>query len=131
MKELLQKLKELDLPKGKFAIFGSGPICIRKLRKAGDLDVIVTEDIYSYFRNKLGFKAEKKASGFEYLDKNGVELYKNWAPGDWDVKKLIKEAEIIDGFPFVRLEEVLKWKRLKKREKDIKDIKLIEDYLNK
>ena len=129
--KFLKKLKELDLPKGKFAIFGSGPICIRGLRETGDLDVIVSEDIFNEFKNRSDFKLEKKKSGNEYLEKDNIELYRNWHPGKWDIEKLIQEAEIIDGFPFVKLEEVLKWKKLKGREKDIKDIKLIEDYLAK
>lgn len=131
MKKFLQKLKELNLPKGKFAIFGSGPMCVRGLRETGDLDVIVSEDIFNEFKNRPDFKLEKKKSGNEYLEKDNIEFYRNWHPGEWDINKLIQQAEIIDGFPFVRLEEVLKWKKLKGRDKDIKDIKLIEEYLAK
>lgn len=131
MEDFLKKLKDLNLPKGKFAIFGSGPIGIRGLREIGDLDVIVTEDIFNDFIKRPDFKLDKKKSGNEYLEKDSIEFYKNWYPGDWDINKLIQEAEIIDDLPFVRLEEVLKWKKLKGRDKDIKDIELIEEFLNK
>lgn len=131
MEDFLKKLKDLNLPKGKFAIFGSGPIGIRGLREIGDLDVIVTEDIFNDFIKRPDFKLDKKKSGNEYLEKDSIEFYKNWHPGDWDINKLIQEAEIIDDLPFVRLEEVLKWKKLKGRDKDIKDIELIEEFLNK
>jgi len=131
MKEFLQKLKELNLPKGKYAIFGSGPMGARGLREPGDLDVIVTVSVYNDLKNRSDFKTEKKKSGNEFLEKDGIEFYQNWHPGEWDINKLIQEAEIIDGFPFVKLEEVLKWKKLKQRDKDIKDVELIEEYLKK
>jgi len=52
-----------------------------------------------------------------------------WRAGD--IKKLIAEAEIIDDLPFVKLEDVLKWKKLCNRgEKDKRDIELIENYLS-
>jgi len=133
MKKLLQDLKKINLPKGKFAIFGSGPMCIRGLRKPGDLDIILTVDIYNDLKDSTNFKiGYKKKSKNEFLEKDNIEFYCNWYPEEgWDINKLIQEAEMINGFPFVKLEEVLKWKKFKAREKDIKDIKLIEDYLKK
>ncbi len=131
MQELFKKLKELNLPKGKFAVFGSGPIGIRGLREIGDLDVIVAEDIFNDFEKRPDFELDQKKSGNEYLKKDGIEFYKNWHPGDWNINKLIQDAETIDDLPFVKLEEVLKWKQLKGRDKDIKDIEIIENYLKK
>lgn len=58
-----------------------------------------------------------------------VEVFTEWLPGIWDIKKLIKEAEIIGGLAFVNLKEVLKWKRIRGKEKDKKDIEIIENYL--
>ena len=40
----LDEVKRLNLPKDKFAIFGSGPIAIRGLREARDIDLIVKKD---------------------------------------------------------------------------------------
>ncbi|MFH1129347.1 MAG: hypothetical protein V1686_01265 [Patescibacteria group bacterium] len=130
-KDLLEKLKELNLPKGKFAIFGSGPMGPKGLRDPRDLDIIVTEDIFSDFKKRPDFKLGQKKSDNEYLEKDGIEIYTNWNLEDWDINKLINEAEIIDNLPFVRIEEVLRWKRAYNREKDIKDIELIENYLNR
>ena len=130
MKKFLKSLKELNLPEGKYAIFGSGPMGVRRLREVGDLDVIVTMDVYNDLKNRPDFKiGYRKKSGNEFLEKDGIEVYKDWHPEDWDIHKLIQEAETIDGFPFVKLEEVLKWKKLKQRDKDKEDINLIEEYL--
>jgi predicted nucleotidyltransferase len=43
---------------------------------------------------------------------------------------MIKEAEIIKGIPFVKLEEVKYYKTLVNRDKDKNDVKLIEQFLN-
>ena len=139
MKKLLQKLKELNLPEGEFAIFGSGPACIRGLREIGDLDIIVTENLFNSLKNKsninvLGKESSTSSFHLKHSEESNMGFYNPWKPGDWnvacDVNKLIQEADIIEGFPFVKLEEVLKYKKLLKREKDLVDIKLIEDFLN-
>lgn len=59
---------------------------------------------------------------------NNIELWKDWWLG-WDIKRLIREAEIIDGLPFVKLKYVLKWKKFTARKKDLKDVKIIEKFL--
>ena len=58
-----------------------------------------------------------------------IELLNGWGPGLWNVQNIIDKAEIIDGLTFVRLEEVLKWKKMMNREKDKKDVEIIENYL--
>lgn len=63
-------------------------------------------------------------------DKN-IEVWKDWQPGIWDFGQLIRNSEIIEGVPFVRLEEVLKWKKLRMSPKDTGDIELIENFLSK
>ena len=47
----------------------------------------------------------------------------------WDIKQLIKEAEIIDSLPFVKLKYVIEWKKQNNRKKDLKDIETIEKFL--
>jgi hypothetical protein len=126
--DLLEELKKLNLPKGKFAIFGSGPMAVKGLKEPHDLDVIVTEDVFEDLKSRSNFET-KIIKDFEYLEKDGIEFLKEWDPVEWNVERLINEAEMIDGLPFVKLDEILKWKKFENREKDQKDIKLIEEYL--
>jgi hypothetical protein len=44
---------------------------------------------------------------------------------------LIRNAEIIDGVPFIKLDELIKFKKALGRDKDKKDVELIEQYLIK
>lgn len=132
MKTLFHRLKDLGLPKGKYAIFGSGPLLVRGLIQPHDLDIIVTKDVFEESQERPGWILKKAPSGSPYLDAGiKIELWRDWRPGIWDIGKLIREAETIDGLPFVSLESVLVWKKLHGRTKDQKHIKLINEYLKK
>ena len=100
---------------------------IRNLKDGHDLDLFVTHDLFEEYRHKEGWKIYPCNEDF-YLRKNGIELWETWRPGEWDVYDLIKNAEIIDGFPFVSLDDVLKWKKLNNRDKDKEHIKILEKY---
>ena len=54
-KKLTDEIRELSLPKGSFAIFGSGPMAIRGLKEPNDIDLIVTKDVYELLKNKHGW----------------------------------------------------------------------------
>jgi len=131
--DLFQKVKELKLPIGKYALFGSAPLGIKGLRDCHDIDIIVTEDLWDECKNKDWLLKIALHDGLypdcPYLEKGKIELWKDWKPGQWNIKQLIREAEIIDGLPFVKLERVLEWKKLSGREKDLKDIEIIEKFL--
>ncbi len=128
--ELFEKVKELGLPSGSYAIFGSGPMAVRGLRECRDIDLVVTEELFEEYKSASGWEL-KDAGGKEMLAKDGIEMAADWGPGEWDVEQLIEDADIIENLPFVRLAEVLRWKKLLKREKDLKDIEIIEDYFKK
>ena len=117
--ELIEKVRALNLPAGTFAIFGSGPMAVRGLREPNDIDLIITKETYWLFKKRK-----------DELEKEGIDLWDSWGPGDWDVSSLIKSAEMIDGMPYVTLDHVIAWKEKNNRPKDIADIKIIKKYLD-
>lgn len=124
MKKLLRELKELNLPRDKFAVYGSGPLGVRRLRKIKDLDLIVTEDLWK----KLSRKYQTKDAGEKLrIDLGDIEILPR--PIVYSAEQLIKEADIIDSIRYVRLETLMELKKKMGREKDFKDIELIKDYL--
>jgi len=129
MRDLFAKVKNLKLPAGKYAIFGSGPMAVRGLREGKDVDIIVSDDVFNAYKNRPDWEVKRFDDDTDYLNNNGIELWNEWGPGEWDINKLIQEAEIIGELPFVKLEEVLKWKEINGRPKDLEDIKLIKKYL--
>lgn len=127
--QLLNRLRDLNLPDGKYIVFGSGAMMIRGLKDGHDLDVFVSKDLYEEYKNKEGWKIKPCNSDF-YLSNNGVELWETWRPGGWDFDELVKKAEYIDGIPFVPLEITKEWKLLNGRDKDLEHVKIIDEFLN-
>ena len=120
----LEELKKLKLPKDKFAIFGSGPLGIRNIRESNDIDLIVKEELWNELKKKYPINQEKHNA----IVIGNIEIFSKWPPFK-EVNILIDSADIIQGFKFVKLEYVLEWKRFLNRDKDLKDIKLIKNYL--
>ena len=127
-KELFQKVKDLNLPLGEYAIFGSGPMGIRGIREMNDIDIIVTQKLWNIFTGNSEWELRQGNGSYGLANRHlGIETWKDWGPG-WDVEKLIQEAEIINDLPFVKLEKMIKWKKISGRDKDLKDLELIKDW---
>lgn len=128
----LKQVAKLGLPLGEYTIFGSGPLFVRGIKDdIGDFDLLVTQKIWNKFKNIPGWQQKVSLKGSKYLAKGDVELYKDWKPGRWNVNRLIQQSDIIEGLPFVKMSEVLRWKKAYNRRKDQKDIQLILAYLKK
>ena len=127
--ELFQKVRAMELPVGKYALFGSAPMGIRNLKDCRDADIIVAAEVWEKYSNDPAWRRQKSASGNEGLANGDIELWRSWNPWFPSVENLIAEAELIGGLPFVRLERVLEWKKQYGREKDIKDVEIIENFL--
>jgi len=127
--ELFKRARALNLPIGEYAIFGGGPLGIRNLREIHDIDIIVTDNIYNQYKDKKGWEIRDTENDNGLANEElAIEMWKDWGNG-WDINKVIEEAEIIEGLSFVRLEWLLQWKKFLNREKDLKDIEIIERYL--
>jgi hypothetical protein len=139
--EISNKVRKLGLPFGEYVVVG-GAMEAFGIRKANDLDIVVTEDLFKELMQR-GWKlcgCEKcqaewqKGSTDRILKGDGVDILSEFSCGDLyhaDTDDLIKNAAIIDGVPYVQLAELLKWKKASGREKDLKDIALIEEFLAK
>jgi hypothetical protein len=128
-KDLFKQVKDLNLPLGQYALFGSAPMGIRGMRECHDMDIIVTENLWNEFE-KDNWDLKFSSFGNPYFCNGDIEMGKDfWKTGLWSTAELIREADIIDGLPFVKLATVLEWKKLMAREKDLKDIEIIEKFL--
>jgi predicted nucleotidyltransferase len=125
IKNLIQNLKSHNLPKSDYAVFGSAVMAVRGMREAPNIDVIVTNKLWS----ELLEKNRPDEEGFIRL--TGQIKISNWwfAPTRKTISQLITEAEEIDGLPFVQLDEVLDYKQGLNRPKDIEDVRLIKEYM--
>lgn len=128
--ELFRKLLSLQLTKGDYAVFGSGPMYIHGLRYSiHDLDLIARGRAWEEAIWMGKPSVTEKGKGNRILLFGGdIEIFDAWAPGEWDINDLIDNAEVFEGMRFVRLEYVLEWKKMMGREKDMIDIHRIESY---
>lgn len=130
--KLLEELEKLKIPKDKMAITSSGPLGIRSLREIEDLDIIVCPEVWNKLIQEYPITKE---DNFESIYIGNIQVL---GRGSWftdpnygSVKDDINNADIINENRYVKLDKILTIKRLKKRDKDIKDVKLIEEYLEK
>ena len=120
----LDELKKLNLPKGKYAVFGSGPLAIRKIRQNKDIDIIVKEDLWDELKKK--YTLAKNGS----LTIGDIEIWNNWLPWIKYCDRIIDDSELIEGICFVKLEHVIEWKKMRNSDKDKKDLELIRAFLS-
>ncbi len=133
--DIFKKLKQLNFPLGQYVVVG-GAMAAHGIREAQDLDILVTPRLYEKLivdGYKQGLCDECVRTSRIMLNKDDVDILPNFMFGDYigDTKKLIRDADMIKGFPFIELKEFMKFKKQLGREKDFVDIKLMKVYLMK
>jgi len=121
--KFLEELKKLGFPPEKFAVFGSGPMAVRGMRDIQDLDIIVKDDIWAVL-----LKDHTPSKKNNEIKIGNISIFNQWKPWFDDINPLIDTADVIDGIKYVKLDYVVKWKKIMNREKDQNDIRLIEEY---
>lgn len=127
----LKKLKDLKLPTDQFVLVGSSALGIRGIRESNDLDVIVSDNLWKKLVQSYSVTREWKvdkikiADNIEILGEGSVFRDSRIA----SVDELIKTADTFDGLHYINLELLKKFKQQLGREKDFKDIELIDTYL--
>lgn len=128
----VQMLLSFNLPTQDYAVFGSAPMFAHGIKELDtDIDLIARGAAWQQACAINPPTKTKLGPGQVVTLANGdIEVFNTWYPGEWDIDALIKSAEFVAGIPFVRLEEVIKWKTHFGREKDLKHIEMINNYLS-
>ncbi len=124
---LIRRLVALGLERDDFVIFGSAPLLAHGLRRSiSDLDVVARGAAWLR-ASRLGVPAVGIISGDGgvHLDGGRIQVFRRWIPGARDADDLIDHAEIIQGLRFARLADVLAYKQVLRRPKDIADIQAL------
>jgi hypothetical protein len=129
------KIKTLQLPFGEYAVIGSSVLEVHGIRNAKDIDIVATPKLFKEFQVK-GWPRKwffVRAFWCKALSKDGLEVFSNCNHKHFSkkVEDIIKDAEVIDGIPFMNLNDFKQFKASIAREKDIRDVQLIEEYLQK
>lgn len=128
--DVFKKLAYLDFPLGSYVVIGSGILAALGLREAKDLDIAVDSILLSELKKYREYKKEFRHNKL-FLVKDDVEIITqlDWEDYPTKISEAIESAYLIEGFPFLNIKETIKFKKALGREKDFKDIKLIENYL--
>lgn len=130
--DIIQKIKELNLPKNQYVVIGSGILDILGIRKANDIDLSVTKSLHQKLRD-TGEWEEFERYGKIFLKKDVFEVNGelNWDKYETTTEEAVKTSLVVDDVPFLNLEETIKFKTASGRKKDLKDIELIKKYYEK
>ena len=132
--DIISRVKILNLPVGQYCVFGSGVQEVHGLKKAKDVDILVSEKLYKQLK-KAGWKRKwffwrtlwcKCVTNGE--NEAFVNLYWAWKyrPNTQD---LINRADLYEGIPFLRIDDLLEFTRNLPRAKDKQTVERIEKYL--
>ncbi len=135
--DIFTEINKLGFPKENYVVVGSGHLIALGLKEGKDIDIVVTKGLYDKCI-KDGWKVlpwtYPGTEGQTYLRKGLVELYLTVSCGDSPTsEELIRNAVIMKGIPFARLEDILRLKReySKTKPKHLRDVRLIEDYFRR
>jgi hypothetical protein len=94
---------------------------------ANDVDVICREEVWNIV-SQIGtveYLPEYDVSIVSMAD-GALTFGTKWGIGNFDVDELIATAEIINGLPFVSLEHVICYKKIRSSEKDLLHLGALE-----
>lgn len=129
--DIFQEIKSLHLPKGKYIVGGGAALECYGIRKATDIDIAVTRDVYKKLRSE-GWK-ERVVNGNKGLVKGRVDLAIGYMCGNKKISTsvLTRAKKIIKGIPVMNIKQIVKIKKTLNRKKDQKDLKLVSAFLDK
>lgn len=136
MLDHLKAVKSLELPEGTYIVVGGSCLDVKDIRKSDDIDMVVTPETFELLRAR-GWQVDtafKEKWGRERLTQGPFEIYTELSleglGGFASSYEVIDKAEFIEGVPFMTLSELVFFKQVNGRQKDLDDIVLIENYLH-
>lgn len=126
----LHKLETLALPTDQFAIISSGVLEIKGIRTARDLDILVSRKLWRQLCRRFAVRTDR---GFSAILIDDIEIF---GPADlftskefMSAKEIMYTAEIHMGYRCMNMQVLKQFKQYMGREKDMRDLLLIEHYL--
>ena len=127
--KFLKELKNLNFPLGEYVIVSSGSMAIRGIRECSDLDLLVSDSLFEILSQKYPVIEMQNLSKVTIGNIECLHIKNN--PEDlYPTERQVREADLIEGFPFQNLETCVYFKEREGREKDLRDISLIKKFLD-
>lgn len=124
--EIIEILKKYNLPKEQYVILSGASLVLKDVKESAiDIDIVVTEQLEKFLLGKYDAKIEW------HDEKSNKDIYYiNELNFSSNLQYILtnKEYEIIKGYPCQTLDSIIKLKQNLGREKDLKDIELINNF---
>jgi len=114
-------------------ICGSATLELLGIRPARDIDVLVSPELFEDLKNNRHWQISPKHATTidEPEHRSGAKKSLDFMRQNYTLEEALKIAYWHEGIPFMSLEMLIDAKTQLGREKDFKDIELIQKYLNK
>ena len=128
--QFLAEIASLDLPLAEFVVVGGGVLAVHDIRETEDIDIVVTPRLFEELTAR-GWHLKARPDGKPGLRFGRAEAYldvncKSFArTTTW----LLEHAGVLHGVPLLDLHTLSAFKAGYGREKDIRDLELIERHL--
>ena len=129
----VDKVKALNLPLDQIIVIGSGILDQLGIRPASDIDLAASSDLMKKLSDESGDWLKKFDDNQRFYfvkDDGSAEVWDGWEFDGQVVSydDLLDYVVEYDGVRFVNLEFLSQWKKWRSREKDVQDVKLIDEW---
>ena len=127
-------VKKIGINLNDCVVISSGTLHVLGIREANDIDLVAIPGVYESLFTDSSYEHVKTFSGAINLQKtiDGVEVEilpkLHWEAYTKTAEEVIKDAFEVDGVKFMNLDDVKNFKKALGREKDFKDLVLIEGF---
>jgi hypothetical protein len=118
---IIKIITDMNLPLNEYWITSGAGLVIHGVKEnTKDIDLGCTTNLFEYFLEK-GYTCRVEKDNLRIVEiNNSIELIENW---------FVDKIEFVEGLPIGSLESIKKQKVKLGRSKDIKDIKMINEYI--
>lgn len=131
--EYIQRVRALGLPDGQYMVCGSAILELLGIRKAGDIDLLVSSALFEELETKRGWlRNPQYPTTLDTPDHSaGAKQSLDFMRENYALDDMLPNAHMQDGIAFMSLEQLREAKTQLGREKDLRDLQLIDEYLTK
>ena len=129
----VDKVKALNLPLDQIIVIGSGILDQLGIRPASDIDLAASSDLMKKLSEESSDWIKKFDDNQRFYfvkDDGSAEVWDGWEFDGQVVSydDLLDYVVEYDGVRFVNLEFLSRWKKWRSLEKDVQDVKLIDEW---
>ncbi|NCU37894.1 SulP family inorganic anion transporter [Candidatus Saccharibacteria bacterium] len=121
-----EMISQLGIKPGTYVVIGGAVLEALNLRDTNDIDMVVDDETFAYYRDKKHWNEFVQDNGKKILTHNGYNIMHTWMGKNF--KQLKRSAFERQGVTFMNIEDLIDAKRRLGRKKDMSDIALLHEY---